>query len=122
MSKIIDEFFKRTSQRTPINEEEMQKWLAQKGEIANKLVEVMNSKGSKVYVESRGDGTFDVKMKTDNDPYLKNEQYQKGEAYVHVSDKFYADIEAELQKISPGAKLTWNNTASVGWVIAPYPR
>lgn len=58
--------------------------------------------------------TFDVRMILPEDPFINKEQYDRGEAYVHVSDAFHEALDSVGKEIF-GREPQSNNTGSVFW-------
>lgn len=58
------------------------------------------------------DLSFEGRIKA-KDPYLDNTKYDKGEAYIYLSKKFYSDVNKAAKKYFK-TSVDWNNTASIG--------
>lgn len=58
-------------------------------------------------------GSFQIKYELNNDPFIDVELHEQGSAIVYPSDfarELIIEIADEL-----GQKVSWNNTATIGW-------
>lgn len=83
------------------------------------LVENFNLDAKKsrsiVYLESINDGrSFQFKYNLNGDKFIKTELYEKGNAFIYISDFAYNRIDKIAKRL--GHNVEWNNTESIGWL------
>lgn len=91
--------------------------LIERVDEAKALVLAFNKKHKKsvVYLKltDNDSGSFQLHLRF-NDKFVDSKPYDDGNAYAYFSEAVYE----EIQKLAGDKKISWNNTASIGWL--PY--
>jgi len=91
------------------------KFLADRQADAAALVLAFNTenKDSVVYLKltDSDSDSFQIHFRL-NDPFVEHEIYDRGNAIIYPSKAVYA----EIQRLAGTKRISWNNTASIGWL------
>lgn len=98
-----------------------EQYLKDRHEASVKLVKQFNDKfkGSIVYLkltdedsENSLHSAFQLHFNLNHDKLVESDIYNRGNAIIYPSEVVYKEIE----KLAGKAKVSWNNTATIGWL------